>query len=103
MPEGGRDPVLPLTYRDPSPSESAPVPVFGISVFHSSVFLICQKPYIVESTILTYPSSGALCLQPVRQYYVQNPLDVLSFSAKYISTGRIVGAGVLGQVGQILA
>ena len=104
MPEGGRDPVLPLTYRDPSPSESAPVPVFGISVFHSSVLLICQKPYIVESTIQTYhPSSGALCLLPVRQYYVQNPLQVSSFSAKYISTGRIAGAGVLGQVGQILA
>ena len=51
MPEGGRDLVLPLTYRDSSPSESAPVPVFGKSVFHSSVLLVSQDPYIVESTI----------------------------------------------------
>ena len=76
-------PGAPSYISGPSPSESAPVPVFGISVLHSSVFLIFQKPFI-ESTIRAYhPSSGALCLLPVRQYYVQNPLEVPNFSEKY--------------------
>ena len=44
-------PRAPSYISGPSPSESAPVPVFGISVFHSSLFLVCQNLYIVESTI----------------------------------------------------
>ena len=37
-------PGAPSYISGPSPSESAPVPEFGKSVFHSSVLLICQNP-----------------------------------------------------------
>ena len=133
MPEGGRDLVLPLTYRDPllqnllqflylvylyfivlyflffrnllsNPQFEHtihPLVLYAFCLWGNTMYKIHWKYPTFQKSTTTSLVLYIVCLWGKR--HVQNPLQVSSFSAKYISTGRIAGAGVLGQDGQILA